>query len=128
MAEPRLIHPISWLHSPSCRSKRSETVKSGYYVLEYEPTGRFYIHYSDDVSKTVDKALHQLKLGKHPCRLLNELYSREPVIRVFEFPLRSKKGCVDRVIDLIKQQNPDYLCLNKDDHIKPVRRKRKTTT
>lgn len=120
-----IIQPATWLHSPSQRSKRTEVVKGGFYVLEYDPTGRFYIRHSDHVSDDVDKDIEKLKKGKHPCKLLNELYAREPVIRVFEFPCRASKKRLEKVVELIKNQTVEYLCLNQTDYVQVRKTRRK---
>ncbi len=83
--------PFKWLHSSSGRSKRSETVTGGCYMLEHDATGRFYLGQSDRVSDEVDKQLAKLAIGKHPCKLLNGLYERDNVIRVYEYAVKSKR-------------------------------------
>lgn len=84
--------PFKWLHSSSGRSKRTEIVDGGCFMLEHDATGRFYIGQSDNVSMEVDKQLAKLAMGKHPCKLLNGLYEKDNVIRVFEYRVKSKRN------------------------------------
>jgi hypothetical protein len=103
---------IKWLHSPSGRSKRPEEVQDGCFVLEHDATGRFYLGESAQVSKDVDKQLKQLALGKHPQKLLNELYARDSAIRVYEYPIKAKKARTTLIRELKASASNDYLCLN----------------
>lgn len=103
---------IKWLHSPSGRSKRTEEVQDGCFVLEHDATGRFYLGESAHVSKEVDKQLSQLALGKHPHKLLNELYARDSAIRVYEYPMKAKKARSGLLKELKATASTDYLCLN----------------
>jgi len=81
-------------------------------MLEHDATGRFYLGESNQVSKDVDKQLAQLALGKHPKKLLNELYARDSAIRVYEYPLKAKKARTGLFKELKALASNDYLCLN----------------
>ena len=109
--EPIVV--IKWLHSSSGRSKRSEIVNQGWFVLEHEATGRLYLGQSDNVRKDVDKQLSQLANGKHPNKILNVLYEKDNEIRVFEYPQKAKKKRVTLMRELIEKAG--YLCLNPRD-------------
>lgn len=82
-------------------------------MLEHDATGRFYVGESAHVSKEVDKQLQQLMIRKHPCKLLNGLYDKDPAVRVFEYPARSKAARKSLLKDLRASGSVDYLCLNK---------------
>ncbi len=107
---------VKWLHSPSGRSKRSASVAHGCFVLEHDATGRFFIGQSDKVSAEVDKHLLALASGKHPSKLLNELYNKDSAIRVYEHPCKSKPTRTRLLRALVDEQANDYLCLNPIDH------------
>lgn len=102
---------VKWLHSTSGRSKRSEIVEHGCFVLEHVATGRFYCNNSATVSKTVDKHLGQLSMGKHPCSLLNVLYAKDSEIRVYEYPLDDEQDRKTLLKELKKEATPSYLYL-----------------
>lgn len=104
--------PVNWLHSPSARSKRKAIVAKGCFMLEHDATGRFYLGVSDKVSDTVDKQLSQLALGKHPCKLLNELYARDSIIRVYEYPVKAEKARKALLKAVLDEASAPYLCLN----------------
>jgi len=103
---------IRWLSSTSGRSKRSEEVTVGCYMLEHDATGRFYVGESNSVSRDVDKQLALLLIGKHPCKLLNGLCERDSAVRVYEYPTKSKRACKAIINDLKQSAANDYLCLN----------------
>lgn len=103
---------VKWLHSKSGRSKRSEIVAVGAFMLEHDATGRFYLGHSREVSKEVDKQLSLLATGKHPHKLLSGLYERDNDIRVYEYPAKTKKAVRAVHKELIDTQSTDYLCLN----------------
>ena len=92
-------------------------------MLEHEATGRFFAGESDNVSQEVDKQLGQLAMGKHPCKLLNELYGRDNIIKVHEFPVK-KKSQQGPFLAYLKDctGKTEYLCLNPD---KPAPKKRR---
>lgn len=115
------VSVVKWLHSSSGRSKRPETVNAGCFVLTHEATGRYYVESTKQVSETVDKRLGELSLGKHPCKLLNGLYSKDSDIRVHEYPVKSDAKCKALEKELIHGSLTDYLCLNI-----PVKKKRKS--
>lgn len=106
---------VKWLHSSSGRSKRSEIVNQGCYVLEHVATGRFYLGQSDTVSKEVDKQLAQLAVGKHASKLLNGLCSKDSDVRLFEYPIKSKAERKRLLVEIRDSANPDYLCINPRD-------------
>jgi hypothetical protein len=114
-----------WLHSSSGRSKRSTSTKSGYFCLEHEATGRYYVDKADDVSKVVDKQLIMLSKGTHPCKLLNILYEKDNVIVVYEYAVKSKTKIDKGVDELINDPERSYLTLN---HVKPKRKRRGTSS
>mgnify|MGYP000951227811 CR=1 FL=1 len=103
---------VKWLHSPSGRSKRTDTVAQGCYVLEHDATGRFYMGESSHVSQEVDRQLALLAVSKHPCKLLNGLYERDNVIRVYEYPCAAKRARKKLLQEQLDNQVFDYLCLN----------------
>lgn len=110
-----VVNAVKWLHSSSGRSKRSEIVNQGCYVLEHVATGRFYLGQSETVSKDVDKQLNLLALGKHSNKLLNGLYSKDAEIRLYEYPCKAKAARKKLLQELRDLANPDYLCLNPRD-------------
>lgn len=67
---------------------------------------------SAHVSNEVDKQLTSLLTGKHPCKLLNGLYERDNMIRVYEYPCKSKKDRKKLLKEQLDNQMFDYLCLN----------------
>jgi len=107
------VKVVKWMHSPSGRSKRPDVVGAGCFVLEHDATGRFYVGESLQVSDEVDKQLALLSAGKHPCKLLNGLYARDSVIRLYEYPEPSKTKRKAAIKALIASASADYLCLNK---------------
>ena len=109
------MNVVKWLHSSSGRSKRSETVDQGCYVLEHVATGRFFLGQSETVSRDVDKQLSQLPLGKHSSKLLNGLYSKDSDIRIYEYPIKAKRERTKLLIALRDDANPTYLCINPRD-------------
>ncbi|MNO12961.1 hypothetical protein D3C76_25810 [compost metagenome] len=110
-----LENVVKWLHSPSGRSKRSDYITQGCYMLEHVATGRFYLGQSENVSFDVDKQLSQLSIGKHPCKLLNKLYERDSEIRLFEYPIKAKKARQALLREVKESCTTDYLCLNPRD-------------
>lgn len=119
--------PVRWEYpiKKGARGRRAE-VGRGCFMLEHEATGRFFADSSDTVSKDVDKHLSQLALGKHRCKLLNELYSRDNVIKVHEFPADKEKQRVALLADLKRcVDKAPYLCLNPDKLAVKKRRKPK---
>lgn len=101
---------VRWLHSPSGRSKRSERVRKGCYLLDHDACGKFIVGSSDNVSDDIDRQLAQLAQGKHPNKRLNGLCERDPEIRIYEYPLESKSA-QKALLKQIKAQAP-HLCLN----------------
>jgi len=81
-------------------------------MLEHDATGRFYLGVADRVSETVDKQLTQLAIGKHPCKLLNELYARDSIIRVYEYPIKAEKARKALLKSVMEEASAPYLCLN----------------
>lgn len=110
-----LTNVVKWLHSSSGRSKRSDIVNQGCYMLEHVATGRFYLGQSETVSSEVDKQLSLLAVGKHPCKLLNKIYERDSDIRLFEYPIKAKKARQALLKEIKETCETDYLCLNPRD-------------
>lgn len=103
---------VKWLHNPtSRRGKRLEDVGPGCFVLEHDATGRFYVGESNNVSAEVDKQLAQLAKGGHPCKLLNRLYERDDIIRVFEYPTKSMKERKTLMKSIVAAATAPYLYL-----------------
>jgi hypothetical protein len=117
--------PSKWLHPLTGRCKRPPLVKEGCFVLEHDVTGRFYVSESLTVSEDVDKQLSLLATGKHPCKVLNELYSSDHDIRVTEYPCKPKTQRKQLYAALLVNVT-DYLCLNPEiyDLLKRKRRRR----
>lgn len=67
---------------------------------------------SDEVSVQVDKDLSLLAMNKHPCKLLNALYSKDSTIRVLEYPEKKVKQREAMVQQVIRDTEPAYLCLS----------------
>lgn len=117
--------PSRWLHPLTGRHKRPALVKGGCLVLEHDGTGRFYVTESESVSEEADKQLKLLVMGKHPCKLLNELYSKDSEIRVIEYPCKPKTTRKKLYAELLVNST-EYLCLNPEvyDLLKRKRRRR----
>lgn len=120
--------PARWTHPLSGRCKRPHAVQEGCLVLEHDSTGRFYVTESLTVSNEADKQLSLLAIGKHPCKLLNELYKTDGVLRVIEYPCK-KKNLRQKLYAELLVNVTDYLCLNPEvaDLLKKKRRRRKPT-
>lgn len=103
---------VRWTHNPaSKRAKRLEDVAEGFFVLEHEATGRFYVGESARVSTEVDKQLALLAKGKHPCKLFNILYEKDDIIRVHEYPIAKAKERKQRIKLLLDETPHTYLIL-----------------
>lgn len=114
----------TWLHATSTRSKRSVIVKEGCLVLEHDCTGRFYVTESAAVSDEVDKQLKLLVLGKHPCKLFNELYEKDGDIRVIEYECKPKATRKKLYAELLIHTTP-HLCLNPEIYDLHKRKRRR---
>ncbi len=101
---------VRWLDSPSGRSKRSERVSKGCFMLDHDACGKYLVGSSDNVSDEVDRQLNLVKQGKHPVKLLNALCERDPEIRVYEYP-ESSKAAQKALLKELKALAP-HLCLN----------------
>lgn len=92
------------------RGGRSVLVKKGVYVIDHKPTGRFIVGTSDNVSKDVDKHLKALGTGKHPTKLMQDLYIKESYMQITEIPLANDKG-IKETLREIRDSNTAYYCL-----------------
>lgn len=114
----------TWLHAVSTRSKRSVIVKEGCLVLEHDATGRYYVTESLTVSIEVDNQLKLLVLGKHPCKLLNELYEKDGDIRVIEYECKVKTKRKKLYAELLIHPT-SYLCINPEIYDLHKRKRRR---
>jgi hypothetical protein len=118
------VGPSRWLYPLTGRCKRPALVKEGCLVLEHEGTGRFYVTESLSVSEEADKQLKLLVEGKHPCKLLNELASKDLEFRVTEHPCKPKTTR-KKLYEALLVSSTDYLCLNPEIYDLHKRKRRR---
>jgi hypothetical protein len=115
MYQPEKCHP--WIFNPAIGGKRplthsrSVVVRRGCYALEHVATGRFYVMESPQVSQAVDQDLAALVASKHSCRLLQGLYDRDPVLRVYEAPATTKQAS-KALLEAFRYNHTTYLLIN----------------
>ena len=91
--------------------KRTDPVKTGCFVIEHEPTGRFIAGTSRNVSADVEVHLQHLYLERHKNRIMNECCRRELQIRVHEFPTKTVADAREVLKEIKDSATPGYLYL-----------------
>ncbi len=103
---------FTWLRSPSGRSKRTTTVRTGCFVLEHEATGKIITFTSEEVSLDVDLTLLAISDENHRCKAFVKLCKDDSVIRVYEYPTRTIKQAKLIEKEIRQSTTPNYLLLN----------------
>ena len=103
---------IRWIHTLHGRSKRSEEVRTGLYVLEHVATGRLWLGCSAKVSVEVDGLMDALGRGEFPNKLLQSLCKSDLDLQVYEYPTSSMKAAQFLAGRIRPTVYPAYLLLN----------------
>lgn len=100
----------TWTSRAPGKGERHTPVTQGVWVIDHEPTGRFIIGRSRNVSGEVDKQLQLLAAGRHPSKRFQQQYSWEPDVQMLEYPASSANEA-KRIEAILRANNSGSITL-----------------